>query len=564
VDGTPSGQRRVPLRSWLCFLIGGLYLLFLWSRNCNLLGETFDYSILTSACAHLRAGLTPYRDFTTPLQSLTIYVCFAAERVFGHRYLALGLANLIIGLAFYSAILACARSRLSLPLQLLAAVALTGSTFFQHGILWYDCLAMMLITLAVWCAALCYRAGRVAPRHFAALGVLLYLSSMCKLNFHLLELAIVLSILSLLYSTTSGADRRRLGWIMAALAVIALVPGPLTEMALNHATPGQFFENVLLAPRSRLGNLGVLGSPRLYFGNIFGFYPDNPVSGIYWKAALLYGAGALWVVLKASAPADHLPQDGKAAPVRRLLPILLAGFMLGSLLLTISNLETEIVTSVFLVTGMVATHFMFAPRLSRAQLRGFELCAAVLCVLFCLYSGIAAVFHSRVRYGEASWTVNVRRAMTREPFLEAVKLRFPFYDAAAISPQLKPYFDGVRFTEVTRQRMERITAFMDTNHLAGRTDTVLWGPGLEILNEVYGNPPRVRLPLWFHLGVTVREQDSPRIIAELQRGDYEWIVAARWMNEMPKGVIAYINTNYDAQGDEDLHFFHKKMPAPAR
>lgn len=88
------------------------------------------------------------------------------------------------------------------------------------------------------------------------------------------------------------------------------------------------------------------------------------------------------------------------------------------------------------------------------------------------------------------------------------------------------------------------------------------GPGLEILNEVYDNPPRVRLPLWFHLGVTVREQDSPRIIAELQRGDYEWIVAAKWISEMPQGVRDYINANYDAQGDEDLHFFHKKAGRP--
>jgi hypothetical protein len=548
----------------LFFVLGGVYLIFLWSRNCNLLGETFDYSILTSACAHLRSGLTPYRDFTTPLQSLTIYICTLAELVFGHRYLALAFANLVLGLVFYIAILTCANSRLPLLLQILAAVAMCGATFFQHGIVWYDSIAMLLITLAVWFAALCYRAARVPLRHFAALGVLLYLSSMCKLNFHLLELAIVLSILSLLFSETSGATRRRLTWIMPVLVVVALVPGPLTEMMLNHATPRQFFENVLLEPQGRLGNLGVFWDTRLYFGTVFGFYPDNPISGIYWKAALLYGAGALWVVMNAPAPATGLPPEKKAVPVKRLFPVLLAGFLLGSMLLTISNLETEILTAVFTVAGMVAAHFVFAPRLSRAQLRGFELCLAVLCVLFCVYGGISAFLHSRVRYGEASWTVNVLRAMKREPAMEALKLRFPFYDATAISPQLKPYFSGVRFTEVTRDRMERIVKFMDENHLTGRADRVLWGPGLEILNEVYDNPPRVRLPLWFHLGVTVREEDSPRIIAELQRGGYEWIVATKWISEMPVGVRDYINANYDAQGDEDLHFFHKKAAAAAR
>jgi hypothetical protein len=551
------------LRSLFFFALGALYLLFLWSRNYNLLGDTYDYSIVISACAHLRAGLTPYRDFTTPLQSLTIYLCAAAEWIFGRRYLALACGNLALGLGFYIAILACLNARLPRLLQILAAVAICGATFFQHGILWYNPVAMLLITLIVWCAALWYREGGIQPRYMAALCILLYLSSMCKLNFHILGLAIVISILFLLFLKSPKADRRLLIWILPALVFAGTVPGPVTELLLNHATPREFMENVLLTPRGRVNYLGFFLGPTLYFGTLSNFYPDNPISGIYWKGVLIYGACILWVSQKSRAPAEETRPERGNFSLNREFPVLLAGFLAGSMLLSVSNVETEILTAVFLVVGLLTAHLMFAPLMSAAQTRGLEFCITILCGLFCLYGGFSAILHSRVRYVDASWTVNVLRAMQRESPMDAMKLRFPFYPAAEVNPRLKSYFGGVRFTETTRDRMVRITAFMDKHRLNDQPGKVFWGPGLEIMNAVYNDPPRVRLPLWFHMNVTVRDGDSPRLIGAFKQADYEWLViAVRWLPEMPTGVKDYFEENYEGQADGDLLVFHKKPTAP--
>jgi hypothetical protein len=75
---TQSDQHPSSLRQLTTCILGSLYLLYLWSRNYYLLGELYGYSIIASACGHLRDGLLPYRDFTTSLQSLTIYTACAA------------------------------------------------------------------------------------------------------------------------------------------------------------------------------------------------------------------------------------------------------------------------------------------------------------------------------------------------------------------------------------------------------------------------------------------------------------------------------------------------------
>ena len=94
-------------------------------------------------------------------------------------------------------------------------------------------------------------------------------------------------------------------------------------------------------------------------------------------------------------------------------------------------------------------------------------------------------------------------------------------------------------------------------------ESVYWGSGLEILNEVYGHPPRVRLPLWYHRQVTVRDIDAPRLIGAFKQADFEWIITTRWKQEIPAEVMDYIKANYDEQAGDGVYFFHRKTRIPA-
>src|ERR1041384_7276040 len=137
---TSSGRvmwRKVSLLR-LSILAALLFLLLIWHRNYNLLGSFYDSSILTSACGHLEAGLKPYRDFTTPLQSLTIYTCYGGEWIFGRRYLSLAYANLVVGVVFFLLLLRLLKNRLPAYLRVTTATALCAATFFQHGIVWVN------------------------------------------------------------------------------------------------------------------------------------------------------------------------------------------------------------------------------------------------------------------------------------------------------------------------------------------------------------------------------------------------------------------------------------------
>ena len=131
-----------PRQTWSKFFppvltaLAVVFLVFIWHRNYNLLGSLYDYSIIASAVGHMENGLTPYRSFSTPLQSLTLYLGYFCELIFGRRYLSLAYGNLVIGLAAFFVMLRLTKPVLPFPVRLVAATAYCACTFFQHGIIW--------------------------------------------------------------------------------------------------------------------------------------------------------------------------------------------------------------------------------------------------------------------------------------------------------------------------------------------------------------------------------------------------------------------------------------------
>jgi len=555
---TRTGQTSAAAQKIAGYLAGGLLLSYIWHRNFNLLGDFYDYSILTSACGQLHEGLKPYRDFSTPLQSLTIYLGYASELVFGRRYLALAYGNLLLGLTFYALSLRLLKGRLPLLLSILVAAALGLATFFQHGIIWYNSVAMMLLALIVWCCAILYRSPRLRWRDVAALCFLLFLSSMCKINFHLLGLGFACVIPLLRVFRIDGAERKKFFWVLPTIILSAVAPGPLLEILINGTTPRIFLDNVFSASAGRLETLSGFLNSDLYLGKFADYYPDNWSYDVYLVAILTY-AGCACLAFRKPAGSDRGRNETRTrTALKWFAPFLLAGFLLGSMLLTLTNTEIQMLTASFGIAGLVAVFLMFTPDMSAAQSLGFKYGILLLSAYFFIFGGITAFLHSRVRFWEYTWTDNMTQPGERPIDPSAPRRALPISAAASISPQLAfGYFQGVRFTGLARSRMEKVAAFVGKNN--PETRRIYWGPGLQILNRVYGDRPVGRFPLWYHFNVTVSDKDSDRIIAELQRDDYEWIVAVgEWFQEMPAEVRAYIAHHYDQIGDDDLEIYHRK------
>ena len=185
-----------------------------------------------------------------------------------------------------------------------------------------------------------------------------------------------------------------------------------------------------------------------------------------------------------------------------------------------------------LLVGLVCVRLMSANDTVNVQRRGLQVAILGLAVWFVVAGSASAWRHSRLRI----WETDV-----------------PGYTKAeTINPRLDDYFHGVRFTDAGRRILESVTTTLANSGLETHTKKIYWGPGLEILHRVYGGELRGRLPLWYDVGVTLRKQDFDRVAAELDKGDYEWIIAWR---ELP--MRDYMEKRYRRTSETDLVVYRR-------
>ena len=441
------------------------FLFLIWHRNYNLIGELYDYSIMSSAAGHLQAGRLPYRDFTTPLQSLTIYLGYAAEKIFGPRYLSLAYANLVIGVGYYFLLLRLLKPVLPFPLRVLTATALVTCTFFQHGIIWYNALAMMFLCLACFQAIAIFRAEKIKTLAVAQLCLWLFLSSMTKFNFHTLALGLV----SLIFAARlwlRPADFKPTLLAAAALVVCGIILGPATEVLVNRTTLANFVQNVFVIPSGRAGYLGYLFSSDLYVYRLHDSYPDDMSLGVYAVALLVYLLCLLRLQRTDQAKTSAAP-GREAAFTRYCALAALPIFFISSQLLTVTNYETQILTSSFLLAGLVCVFLLLERGLTEPRKNVLHFFILLLAVYFAIIGGGSAFMHSRVRYRD----YDLSRAFIYElkhhrTLLEALT-DLPLFDVQSISPRFAPYLEGVQMTETGRSQLASVASFMDQTHPDG-------------------------------------------------------------------------------------------------
>jgi hypothetical protein len=118
------------------------------------------------------------------------------------------------------------------------------------------------------------------------------------------------------------------------------------------------------------------------------------------------------------------------------------------------------------------------------------------------------------------------------------------------------YLRGVALSQQAEGRLAVIDGLVNEN----RGVPVYWGPGLELMNRIYGGVVSPDLPLWYHIGTTVQQADAPRLIEAIERSGAGLVVADRFAYyNFPIAVQIHLNSTWSVQ-QRDRIISWKRLP----
>ncbi len=505
-------------------------LFYLWTLNYNKLGSFSDYSIMADAAGKFRAGLRPFRDYSSALQSLPIWLAHACEVLFGPRYLALAYGNLLLTLGLFFIVVHYAKRAFTFPLAILIALAICVASTLQHGIIWYNSIALVLLSaISLKCADL-FRSRTVSLRDVILVASLLLLVGMTKMNFYAIAIGMVIYFA---LADVISAPRARDGKKIAALAVLGVVvcaAPPFIETFANHVTMSTWVREVILTPASaRAGNLGRMFYLPFYLVEMNRWYPGTLLMGSVLFCLLVYGFLVYFAIAQFLADARR--------DFRRL--IVQVGFISlfwgSTSLLVLTNIEIESLSLSFCLVGVVAMRISGQFSGDKWE-KALQSSAIVLVAYFSLVGSVSVARHSRI-----SFLANV----------------FP---GETIPKDGEPaYFRGVNLSRQAVVEIKLINDVLKKNSGV----PVYWGPGLEIMNRVQKGVTNPAFPLWYQRDITVRESDTPRLIGAIEESHAGLFVAGRFWYDFyyvfPEGLHSYLDREWVLEErDETLVVYRKR------
>ena len=461
-------------------------LLLPWWRNHRYVLDFFDWSVVVAGAGKLRAGLQPYVDFSTPLQSVTLRIDALAERVFGERWLALTYANAVFIALAFPALAAVWRRVLPRGEALLVAAALVMCSAGQHTLFWHNPLGLVCLALVLGVATVLATGQRAGAVLLSLGAAALWAGGMNKLNFHGAALGLAGVVLAcgwLLGRVSFG----RLALLFAGLMVFGLVLPPLTEIGLSGAPWRLWWLNVFELPVGRIGLLQAAAHPGFYF---------QPPADFYWPlwlrptGAIVLGVGLVVGVLYWRA------RRGAGRWRDRLLVAVVAGAGVAcTIALMATNVEMVLVSAVAVVAVLAMLSGLFGDGADRGSRRA----GLAVAVVF-----LAAGWHSawggaRVFYGAH----NVDRAA--------------FVSAADLPPSFA-YLRGMRVLPDRLAALQALAAELAQPEASALRKATWATGGAEWLERTGLVRPLRRLPLWLHFGDSIREEDVWRYIGRFRVG----------------------------------------------
>lgn len=452
------------------------------------------------SAGRVEAGFRPYVDIRTPMQSATFLLNWGAESVFGHNYLALTWGGLVVSLGGGAVLALLLRRRFPWTTALVLAGAVAVAGLAQHVVVFYNPVGLLCLAVAVVGTANEPRLWRVrSPDVWAVWGALV-LGGMNKINFHALAVA-VCGVL-VLRAWAADGFRRREGFASLGVLALAGVVAPLAiELAWTGASLRQWYENVLVIPGERYEFARRLFDPAVYLRPAHDFHhhvPFKPLTAC--GVAVVLAVAAL--VLRARRNAGRV-----GAAEGLLLATGVVGACAGGVLLTLTNVESILLTTLAFPVLATALWIGFAPREARARF----LPAAAL--LWLVLGGYASWNGSRVLYGP--------QAPNRA---EYVRLE----DDA---PMFR-YLRGVRLDPGLHQSLMRVgTALKGTS---AESTEVFFGPAMEWMERPFPKSVIAGMPVWYHSGTALGPEDGPWLIEALEkRGVRRLLMNHNWESWPP-------------------------------
>lgn len=466
-----------------------------------------DYGLVIAASARIEAGQTPYRDFVTPIQSLTLWLNHFAESWWGGTYQAMTLGNGVLIVVSFFGLAAVLWKRLEPWQASLIAGVVVISAVSQHTIIWYNAVGVVGLAAVVWGTAIQPTLSKRGWAIGLAVGTVLMAGGTNKLNFHLLALAIALAW-ALRAAWMGSASWRAAG----ATIVTWLAAGLLIPLALELWWSGTDWATwrhsvIDLSIQNRGGLMFALLTPEFYLKPFHDFYGPVwlPQVGLI---TVVWAAGVTGILIRGRGWLDRAMVAGAAV-------VMVVG--VGALLAT--NHEIVYVTLAVSVALAVALHLGFGePSTHGAKL--WVLWAPALIVGFCSWWSAWQGQRSQFGFSEAPRKDYVDLAQSSEHF-------------GYLTGTLIPPDQAISLSELQAAVTPRDS---DKNY------PHFYGPGTEWLERIWPVVTPPKLPLWSSpLSYGLREQGA--LTAALAApSPFAWFsISKDWYNYLPPSIGEALN-----------------------
>ena len=490
-------------------LLGGVLLVafLIWQRNRDILCDMYDYSSVIVAAGKIEAGLKPYVDFRSTMQTAGYVLSRGVEKVFGANYLSLTKGGLILIVGGGVLLHFLWRKQFTPWLAVMFAGAVTLGGLAQHVVIFYNPLRLLCLAVVVaGMPVICREKSEWNWRWVAVFGALV-LSGANKINFHGLAMGLAGLIVLVAAVQKAISWRRMMAWWLGLFVVGLCLPWGL-ELSWTGASPTDWFNNVVVLAEERVGFVGRVFSLPTYAGPTYDYHHYILIKPLH-TIGLVVIAGVVIVAWRAS-----LTWTDKLV----LLALAIVG-ALGGVLLTVTNVESIALTSQGTLMGAIAVAANL-PEAQRLKLRGWLSLAAA---LWMVVGGYAAWQGSRVLYGQND--------VQRETY---IRLKH--------APKYLRYLEGVRLEPKRHASLlllaEDLTKIEERD---GNLSKVWFGPTLEWLER--GHPESIMpgMPVWYHVGTALKQSDGPWLIKSMwAKGVTNFYLQPQWEG-WPAEFQAYLN-----------------------
>jgi hypothetical protein len=513
----------VPTSNRLAILLAGAFSLAvvaIWLRNRDILRDLYDYSSVIVAAGKIEAGLRPYADFRSTMQSATYALNRGVELLFGANYLALTWGGLIVSLGGGAALAWLWRRSFGSAVAIILAGAIAVGGLSQHVVVFYNpvgllCLAMVAATLAHDA-----RLWRLRSPATILACLALVLGGTNKINFHAFTCGMAALLIFRAWWLREATGRSTLAAFgMLALCGIALPLG--LELAWTGASLRQWADNVLILPSERVGFVTEFLRRDIITRPAYDIYHHFIFKRLTLAGLVLIGGSGLAAWLASAGKPDRWR-------IAAWLMIAVPVCALGGILLTVTNVESLALTSLSFLICAAAIWAALSPRLAPRHKRAGTIALALGSMLWTVVGGYAAWEGSRIMYGatepQRGSFIRLDNQSPALTYLRGVRLDSGLYHSLRLAA-----------TELERLKAER-----------GNLSKVLFGPAMEWLERQYPESVLRGMPVWYHQGTSLRPEDGTWLQQRLASRQIDRIVLNPAWESWPGSFAEFLAKHYRA------------------